>query len=322
MLFSACGKKASENKPRVVASRNVTLTLPQGTAGDVSLGVTGFGAVPTSLARVASRAAEYVVTVGGVEFKRTDTTPLPGPATLAFELAPNTLPAGRNPSSVFVVALDPGGTLSTLVPTVAGNQLTVSLPHLAAVLFVVTRPELPLLGTPGLVLGGTSKILADVECARWIAPESPQTAALAKDPAKFSIDDKQTLRLDPPLTITEIDESGQSRTSDEILKRGSGDAINASVVYGSLLAAKGYRVRLVGGLATYKVGELARKGFHQWAEVLIDGAPYYVETLDGPPHLVPAAQAREQRKLETYRACSKIPAGATDDPFAAVDAPR
>lgn len=320
MVVSACGKKAAEPKQRTIIVRNATLTVPDGMAGEVNLGLAGPGVLPPSLQRVGPRVTEHVTLLGGVELDRTDQAPLPAPATLAYELEPSTLPAGRTPSSVLVLTLDPSGSLTTLVPTVSGNRLSVSLSHLTAVLFVVMKPDVLLLGTPGLVLGGTSKLLADPECPRWIAPNAPQTAAIAGNAARFSIDENKVIRLDPPLTMTEIDESMQTQTTDEILKRGSGDAINTSVVYASLLAAKGHSVRLVGGLAVYKRGELVHKGYHQWAEAIIDGTPYYVETLEGPPHLVPASEAREKRQLKVHRACNKSARGVEGDPFEALDA--
>ncbi len=320
MVFSACGKKASEKKSRVVTVRNVSLAVPEALPGEVHLAVTGAGVVPPPMQRITPRVAEHVAILAGVDFRRTADAPLTEPAQLTLDLDPSTLPAGRTVSSVLAVSLEPTGNLATLVPTVVGNKLTVTLPQLGAVLFVTSVPGALLLGTPGLVLGGTSKILAAADCPGWIAPDAPQTAAIAKDPAKFSIDDKKTLRLVPPLTVTEIDESGQSRTSEEILKRGSGDAINASVVYASLLAAKGYSVRLAGGHAVYKRGELVHKGFHQWAEAIIDGTPYYVETLDGEPRLIPVTEAREQRQLKVHRTCARTAPGVTGDPFETVDA--
>lgn len=306
-----CAKKRSQ----VLTADGASLRLPAGTdTAKVSITVVPGATLPDVLQRTeaAINSSFHVLKVvqltpDALEVAGADlTVKLEAPLAPPLEL-----------SHVVAIGADAAGNVTTLpVMATPPDQLTIKLSRLSHVVLLVPVPGTTMLGTPGLIVRGATEPLLSPQCSSWITPDSAAVAALAKDPAKLVIDTKTGIQLDSLTIRDRVDEPAQSLRAEEILKSGTADRVNASIVLASLLLARGYPVRLVAGDVTLKTGEQVSKGFHQWVETVIDNASYYVDvTVPKGARLIPLAEATTTFALAVHRSCAKYPPGVTGDPF-------
>jgi len=87
----------------------------------------------------------------------------------------------------------------------------------------------------------------------------------------------------------------------KFIENPSGDCVNFSNLFGCLLTAKGYPIKVVTGDASYP----GYKGGHQWVETVIDGKPYYVDTYNpSQTKLIPLNDAIKNLKLKHGTMCT------------------
>ncbi|MBL0215213.1 MAG: hypothetical protein IPQ07_15165 [Myxococcales bacterium] len=90
----------------------------------------------------------------------------------------------------------------------------------------------------------------------------------------------------------------------------------------SALLAQGHPVRLVSGSIAFTAAGAKTSGVLQWAEVVLDGAPWFVDARDvTKPKLVPLAEAMTSLGLVLRRSCAAYPPGASSSPEQWVPAP-
>lgn len=214
------------------------------------------------------------------------------------------------------VSIAADGSVEDVPLAVAGpNQVQVEVRHFSWLFLAFAATTFAMLGGFAMYMKGASESIARKNCGDWLTPDSPKVAELAKDEARFSID-KATgeIKLDPPLKGKDVDQGAHMLKADQVLERGVGDCVNMSTVLGSALLARGYPVKLVAGAAHYRLaGGKKVQGFHQWAETVIDGKPYYVDTFNAPQmKLVPLHEASAELSLTRSRMCSKDGGGRYD----------
>lgn len=309
-----CGKK-----PVKITADGAVLELPAGTdTSKLSMRVVTTP-MPAALERATLALAEHFTVLKVLEL-RPDGTEL-GNATLVVTIASTALPAPRTLRDVVAVRADSAGRVQTLPVTVAADKLTVPVQRMGVVAFLVPLPGVTLLGTPGLLVRGATEPLLSADCTAWITPESPAIALLAADQARVLVDAAK-IQLDTLAITDRIDEAAQGLKADEILRKGTADRSNAAIVFASLLVARGLPARLVAGAASSKGPDGVSKGFHQWAETVINGVVYVVDaTVPKGARLIPRAEAEKALGLVVHRSCEKSPPGGAARPFDPPPAP-
>ncbi|MCA9673647.1 MAG: hypothetical protein KC464_01305, partial [Myxococcales bacterium] len=240
------------------------------------------------------------------------------PATVTLEIRADELPPGKTLADVAAVVISKDGAVDDVPVTVVGNRLSIEVPHYSMLLTAVAVGAMALVGGMAILLRGSADPMMRRDCAKWLNPASPRVQELAADAERFKIDaatGEIHLDLGRPAVGRDVKVGAHALPADKVIEHPEGDCVNFSTMYGSLLLARGYPVRLVAGTAEYRRGQKTYKGFHQWAETVVDGKPYYVDTFD-PDHtrLVPMAEATRDLSLGRNRMCGKNPDGSTVGP--------
>ena len=268
--------------------------------------------LPVAIERYTVATDEHFKLVKLVELGPESPTELHGKLTLTID--PATLPANTIAAQLRAVGVGKFVAPEDLTLEADGNTVTISINHVAHVMVLAPLPELTLLGTPAKILVGTTRMMTQDACQEWLTPTSPGIAAIAKDPAKFAVAADGTITLDAKLETLPVDAEGELAKPDDVLRRGGGDGANSSIVLASLFLARGNLIALVSGYMTYPHEGKTYRGLWQWAYVLLDGKPYFVDAFDpGKPRLVPLAEATTLYKLEVGRYCMRNADGSPID---------
>lgn len=308
-LAGACGKKGSSKAQ--VRSGDALLELPAGTdTSAIKVTVQPQVKLPAELEKFAVQMQKHLRLVKIVSVEPASVT-FATPADLTVTIAPAEMPDKAAPADIRAfVFID--GVPSDLEVERTDTSFRTHLVKPGHVMFTVGPRDATLLGTPALAARGASEILMDRECDKWLTPSSPRVAAAAK---QTTIGDDKTITLPGAPAAVPYQRAGDQQHADEILEGGKADPIQQSVVYGSVLLALGHPVRLVGGDLKLERGGAKLQGFHQWAETLIDGKPWMVDTTDpAKVRLVPMAEAWKVLAIEVHRTCAAYPPGAPTDP--------
>ena len=311
LVVAACGKRrdGGANDGTTIGSGSAVLTLPAGTEVPVALAVTSKPSVlPPAAERFSMMVSRHYAIVAVVDVAPAAAT-LAHPGLLAITIDPTRIPRGHSTADVTAVQLQPEIKLVDLAVRVYGPQrIEVAIDHGGTVLLLAPLENLHVIGASSQVVRGSSEILMKGDCTTWITAGSPRIAALANHPAGLVIDADHSIKLGAKLEAGAA--SPELLHADQLLERGVADSAEISVVLASLLLAKGNPVRLVSGTMAYEQGGARFAGVQQWAEVLLDGAPWFVDVRDlGKPHLVPLADAVKQLSLVTGRSCAAYPPG-------------
>jgi hypothetical protein len=302
---AAKGSTAGSDAARVVLPPDVD-------ASKITVTVHRAKPLPVAIERYTVALDEHFTVVRLVEVG--PETPTETCARLTLAIPAGDLPAGTRMEDLRAVGVGKLVAPEDLEVTAHGEQLTISLQHLAHVLVVVPAPNITLLGTPARILLGTTRVMAQDACAEWLTPTSPRIAAIAKDPAAFAVGADGAITLTPKLGMQVVDAAGELSKPDEVLARGGGDTANTSLVLGSLFLARGNIVGLASGFVTIPRGDQTYKGLAQWAMTIIDGKRYVVDAFDPlQPRLVPLDEATTDYKLGGSRYCARSPDGSKID---------
>ncbi len=317
LIVVACGKRrdgGGDGDGTAIGSGSAVLTLPTDTQVPVGLAVT---VKPSTLPAVAERyskmVSEHFAVVAVVDVAPA-AAKLANSGRLAITIDPARIPKGHSTADVTAVQLQPENTIVDLSVRVFGPQrLDVTTDHGGTVLLLAPLENLKVIGASSQVVRGSSALLMKGDCASWITAGSPRVAALAKAPEGLVIGPDHSLTLGAKLEVGAA--SPDLLHADQLLERGVADSSEASVVLASLLLAKGSSVRLVSGSMTYDLGGVRHAGVQQWAEVVLEGAPWFIDARDvAKPRLVPLADATKELSLVIARACAAYPPGVARGP--------
>jgi len=315
LIAAACGKRGGGDGGTSVGSGSAVLTVPRSAELPAGLVVTVLptGEVPAPARGHAMMIGAHYKVVAVVEVGP-PTAKLAAPSPLAITIDPARIFAEYSASDVTAAQLQADGAVVDLpIRVVSPHRLDVTIDRAGIVMLFGPLEKQSVLGTAADILRGSTVLLVQGDCPTWITPASPRIAALAKDPAGLVIGPDHTLGLGAKLA------DGRATTprlhADEILARGTADAADASVVLASLLLAKGHPVRLVSGTMMYDAAGRRHAGVQQWAEVVLEGAPWFVDARDlAKLRLIPLAAATTELKLGIGRTCPSYPPGASTDP--------
>jgi transglutaminase-like putative cysteine protease len=314
LIVAACGKRGGGAGPSV-GSGSAVLTMPRASEVPAGLTVTVLrsGELPAS-AKARSTMLEAHYKVVAVVDVGPPTAVLPASSTLAITIDPARILPEYEPKDLTAVQLQPAGKVADLpIRVVSGHRVDVTMDKVGTVLVIGPLEKLTVLGSTADVLRGSTETLMQGDCPTWITPGSAKVAALAKDLAGLVIGADHAIQLGTKLLPGQT--TGKRQRADEILTRGTADPVDASVVLASVLLAKGHPVRLVSGTMTYEHAGRRHAGVQQWAEVVRDGQPWFVDARDvATPRLVPLAEASENLGLRMSRSCPAYPPGASVDP--------
>lgn len=230
------------------------------------------------------------------------------PGKIEVAIPKNELPSGKNYDDLLAVMVSDNKV--EMIPfEITDNGIKVKVEHCSY------------MAIPILILGGVATIifgtaLANVKkgsdpvfkkkCADWTDIENEKNAPLKeilKDPSKFKIGKDGTLSLDvgKPLKGKGIGMGNHLLKPGEFINKPEGDCVNFSNLFGCLLKAKRYEVRVVAGKATYP----SESGGHQWVEVIYNGKPHYLDTYNpSSAKLIPLDEATKQFKLQPGTMCT------------------
>ena len=230
------------------------------------------------------------------------------PGKIEISIPKNELPAGKNYNDLLAIMVS-GNNVEMIPFEVTEEGIKVKVEHCSYILIPVL-----ILGGVATVIFGTA--LANVKkgadhvfkkkCADWTDIENEKNAPLKeilKDPSKFKIGKDGTLSLDvgKPLKGKDIGMGNHLLKPGEFINKPEGDCVNFSNLFGCLLKAKGYEVRVVAGKATYP----SASGGHQWVEVIYNGKPHYLDTYNpASAKLIPLDEATKQFKLQPGTVCT------------------
>lgn len=220
----------------------------------------------------------------------------------------NELPAGKTYDNIVAVMIS--GNEVEIVPfSVTDNGIKVKVEHcsyLAIPILIVGTAALAIFGKALANIKKGSDPVFKKKCADWIDINHAQNEPLKKiidDPDNFKINDDGTLSLDvgKPLKGKGIGMGNHLLKPGEFINKPEGDCVNFSNLFGCLLKAKGYQVRVVAGKATYP----SESGGHQWVEVIYNGKPHYLDTYNpSSAKLIPLDEATKQFKLQPGTMCT------------------
>lgn len=295
------------------------LEIPAGALdADKTITLKPVAATLPSLPDMPASLADHIKPIAAFE-AGPDGLALARPGVMTMTIDPSTLPKGKTVADLRAVVVSKDGTIEDLAILAAnGNDLQVEVKHFSLLLVLVAMGAIVFTGTMAMMMRGVSEPILRRDCAKWLEPDHPEVAAIAADPNRFAIDSASgAIKLDigKPLQGMDVDQGAHTLRVGKVLERGKGDCVNMTTLYGSLLLARGYPVRMVAGTATYKRGNKTYKGFHQWAETVIDGKAYYVDTFEpAKTRLIPVDDATTELSLERNRMCGKNPDGSTHGP--------
>ena len=318
LVAAACGKRGESGSAAggtAVGSGSAVLTLPKDTDVPAGLSVTvkPSGELPEAVRRYTLTLAAHYEVVAVVEVGP-PTAKLAAPSQLAITIDPTRIQKGRTPADVTAVQLQAENKLVDLPVRVFGPQrIDVTIDQPGIVMLMGPLENLTVLGPTSQVVRGASELSTRGDCGSWITATSPGIAALAKDPAGLVIGPDHTIQLG-----TKLEAGGRSPEllhADQILARGVADPDEASLVLASALLAQGHPVRLVSGSIEFTAAGAKTSGVVQWAEVVLDGAPWFVDAREvSKPKLLPLAEATASLGLVLRRSCAAYPPGASSAP--------
>ena len=312
LVAAACGKKHDgAGAGTTVGSGSAVLTLPAGTSPPAGLAVAIKLAseLPEPLRRYSLMIGMHYEVVAVVDVTPPTAT-LAAPAPMAIRIDPARIPKGHAVDSITAIELLAGGALVDLPVRVFGpQQVDVTLDRGGTIMLLAPLEGITVVGASALVVRGVSSLVMKGDCTSWITPSSPRVAALAHDPAGLVIDKDHAIHLATKLAPGA---PGDALHADDILGKGTADPAEASVVLASVLLAQGHSVRIASGALAYEQGGVHYRGVLQWAEVMLDGAPWFVDAREvASPRLVPMSEAIKQLKLSAGRTCAMYPPGAS-----------
>lgn len=229
----------------------------------------------------------YEVDLGGATLAR--------PATIVFSYGGLPLPAGVTMADLSVAQYRDGewGVLQTHLPAGA-IELRAETERFSLIGVLIGLGIVGIMGWGALSwVAGQKRSLTDT---RYLEPDKVSTDGFTVDAAAG------VLRLDKPLTLIDRGSGVRPKRASQMQAEDSpsGMCIDFANLFGSLLIAKGYPVRVVSGQATYATDEGTTSGGHLWVETVIDGKPYYVDTFAANREvtLIPLAEAHTRLQLQ------------------------
>jgi hypothetical protein len=309
LVGAACKDKAPP--PVVLSQDGIEITLPPKTdPSHVSLAVKPVTERGPEMGLFTGRLESHFRVLAILDLASTDPQ-WSGPAAVTIPVDAKLLPKGRTLADVSAVAFGPKQPLWSLPIAVQGTSVRVQVAEPTRVVLVAPLEGITLSGTAFLVLRGTSEMLVKGDCPDYIRPEDAAVKALAA-PDKLSIAPDGAITLAAKLTAVALGDGRDLTRPDGVASSGRADAVGASVLFASLFAARNHSVRIAGGAIDYERDGKHVKGYHQWAEAIVDGKAMFVDTTDvAKPRLVPLADAVRDYRLETHRTCAKYPPGAS-----------
>jgi hypothetical protein len=227
------------------------------------------------------------------------------PAVVRIPLKESELPSGYSFKNLGFVLVS-GGDIENVPFKVTSDGIMIEVQHCSYLMGALITTAL--IGTMGgiaalsLYLKGSTEPMNRRDCAKWIDTNNTKIREIANDPNRFKIDSKGDIFADVGAKMKgmNVGQGNHFIKPGNFINKPEGDCVNFSSLYGSLLAAKGYPVRMVAGNAEYP----GYKGGHQWIETVIDGKIYYVDTYTpSKSKLVPIEVARKHYKLNPGKMC-------------------
>jgi len=318
LVVSSCKSRGGDagggsSAGNTTGSDGAKLVLPAGTdASKIAVTVHPVKPLPVAIERYTLATDEHFHIVRIIELGPESPTATRGQ--LAVAIKPGDLPPNTQTNQLRAVGVGKHVAPEDLEVTAEGDNLEISIQHVAHVLVLAPKPDVVLLGTPAQVLVGTTRVMREDACQEWLTPTSPRIAALAKDPTTFSVGADGAITLGAKLQLMPADDGQELAKPDDVLSRGGGDSANISLVLGSLFLARGNIVGLGTGFVTYTRDGKAHRGVMQWAMTVVDGKPYFVDAIDPTaPRLVPLGEANERFQLRSGRYCHRAPDGSKVD---------
>ena len=233
------------------------------------------------------------------------------PGTVQISVRESELPHGRELNEIFAVLLSNGETeIIPVTPIENGIQIEVQHCSSLAILIATAAVVIPGMILMGQMLAGIKKGVDPVfkkSCKNWTDPynsDNENIRKIANDPSKFKINTDGSIFLDvgKPMKGKNIGMGNHLLKPGKFIENPSGDCVNFSNLFGCLLTAKSYPIKVVTGNASYP----GYSGGHQWVETVIDGKPYYVDTYNpSQAKLIPLDEAIKNLKLKHGTMCTE-----------------
>lgn len=217
------------------------------------------------------------------------------PATIVIPYANLKVPSGFTVADLKIAQYRDGqwGLLPTVVDPVA-QELRAETERFSFVGVLAAFTVLGLLGWKGLnYVAALKRTLTDPQ---YLQPDKVNTSGFEVDTAN------RLLKLNKPLVVADRGSGVRPKEASAMLNeaRPTGMCIDFANLFGSLLIKAGYPVRVVAGKASSDVAGGQIRGGHLWVETVIDGKPYYVDTVEANKgvKLVPLDEARTRFSLD------------------------
>ena len=285
---------------------------PDVDASKITVTVLAAKPLPVAIERYTVATDEHFTLVRLVELAPEN--PLATRGQLRLLIAPGELPPNIAIDQLRAVGVGKHVAPEDLEVKAEGNTLVITIQHIAHVMVLAPLPGVTLIGTPAKIMVGTTRVMREDACKEWLTPTSPRIQALAKDPAKFSLGADGAITLGEKLASKPVDAEGELSKPDDVLARGGGDSANISIVLASLFLARGHAIGLGTGFVKLTRDGREHRGLWQWAMVVVEGKPYFVDAFDPAiPRLVPLGEAEERFQLRSGRYCFRTADGSPID---------
>ncbi len=228
-------------------------------------------------------------------------SPLKEPAEVIIAYSPRDIPSGFSEDDLYLAHYVDGhwhlvpGTVDQSARTV-----TAHLSHFSPVTLIVAVGGLIGIGTVMVISSLLTQPAFSNTAHHYLTPKASNIQR-AVNSGQFTVNPSGR-----ELSVRNVNMQAESRSrltrpkmGSEMLDNPRGMCEDFANLFGSLLIAAGYPVRLVGGNATYTLPGERVSGGHAWVEVLIDGKLYYVDTFDPRKvALIPIDEARRSLELK------------------------
>ncbi|MBK8699453.1 MAG: hypothetical protein IPN29_07875 [Saprospiraceae bacterium] len=231
------------------------------------------------------------------------------PGEIEVVIPKNELPQGRSYKDIVAVMIS-GNEIEMVPFEVTDEGIKVKVEHcsyLAIPILILAGAATVIFGTALANIKKGSDPVFKKKCADWIDIDHAQNEPLKKiidDPGNFKINDDGTLSLDvgKPLKGKIIGMGNHLLKPGQFIAKPIGDCVNYSNLFGCVLKAKGYQVKVVAGKAVYP----DNTGGHQWLEVIYKGKPHYLDTYEpSKAKLIPLDEATKTFQLKPGTMCTE-----------------
>jgi hypothetical protein len=213
------------------------------------------------------------------------------PATLTFQYSEGDIPEGFSEEDLIIVRQDDGEWHFVETTVDAANNTVSAMVSELSIWTFLAGVGVVLVLTAGTILFGvlTQPAMVNVSWTFLTPQASNIKGAVADGSFVVDVSNGQLLLKGKTLVGKARSRLVQPKTGEEMFDDPEGMCEDFSNLFGSLLIAAGYPVRIVSGHVTYP--HIA--GNHAWAEVVIGGKLYYVDTVtpDKGIFLVPMEEA-------------------------------